>query len=123
MKLRHKQTQQEYENAFKEFRADAPTNSVYDVHGELHIFKTSVMEPVQPEPQWVDVTADVEVREEPGAKGTIPMSGNAVFHGPRRLANLVCGGGYRLRKADILIQNGHAVIPGVAFIVERRHDD
>ena len=115
MTLRHKTTGEEFDLIDKHSTEWA----VYDAKGERRLFKKDMLEEITPEPQWVDVTEEVDVREEPGAKGTIANSGNAVFHGLRRLANLVCGGGYRLRKADILIQNGHAVIPGVAFIVER----
>ena len=95
IKLRHKRTGEVFELSDRGKwvgYTDDTYVMVLDTPTERRFIIRGLLEPVQPEPQWVDVTADVEVREELGAKGPIATSGNAVFHGPRRLANLVTDG-------------------------------
>ena len=50
MKLRHKETQEEFESD----AIGCSTECVIDKHGERRVFRRSALEPVHPEPQWVD---------------------------------------------------------------------
>ncbi|MFN3075369.1 MAG: hypothetical protein ABT940_00535 [Alphaproteobacteria bacterium] len=66
----------------------------------------------EPPEVWVDVTDGVTVQS--GRSKTTGLSSEFVYHGDNHLANLVCGGNYRLRKIAI------AGVNGSAFIVERK---
>ena len=51
-----------------------------------------------PTTKWTDVTKDIEIREDRYRKDGFDPGG--VFHAGERLANLICGGRYRVRKMD-----------------------
>ena len=54
MQLRHKTTGELFEWPGSQFdQSDITSISLYDNTGEWRLFKASVLEPVQPEPQWV----------------------------------------------------------------------
>lgn len=69
-----------------------------------------------PPEQWVDVTAECEIQDGHTKDG---VEGHWVEHKSHRLANMVCGGMYRLRKVQVW--NGDGATQSMsAFIVERK---
>ena len=80
-------------------------------------------EPIPPvdESHWQDVTQHVEVKEQSFGKSNM-VTEAGVFDGTRRLAHLVCGGDYRLRKVELwrFEGGGRPNELVTAFLVERK---
>ena len=105
MKLRHKETQEEFESD----AIGCSTECVIDKHGERRVFRRSALEPVQPEPQWVDVTKECEYQVN-GLAG-------ALAHGSIGVLEMwVRDKPYRLRK----VQGADVQPSQSAFVVEKR---
>lgn len=64
---------------------------------DVQICAKAVWKPVL-ETKWVSVTGSLEIREDRHTKSGYDPGG--VFHNGERLANLVCGGRYRIRKVE-----------------------
>ena len=105
MKIRHKETKEEFEDAG--LMAENGFIIVYDKYQEQRYFRQSVLEPVEPEPQWVDVTESC----------TVNSLGDDIIHDDRPI---VCTNGYRIRKIRTMIFGLMQQDKCYAFIVERK---
>ena len=64
---------------------------------------------------WRDVTERVEVKQIGSKQG--PVIGERVYHDDVCLADLKCGGAYRLMKVDL---REHNAVPNWVFVVEKK---
>ena len=127
IKLRHKRTGEVFELGHQEWNfpgnayvvvMDTPTEKRYILRGSL--------EPVQPDPQWVDVTESLHAtgpwpsKQYSKPNGIADADDNMIFLPSQHADN------YYLRKVRVEWFSGVTIGEakhGWAFIVERRHDD
>ena len=109
MNIRHKTTGEEFElidNCGRE-------RTVYDANGERRLFKKDVLEEITPEPQWVDVTAECDVK----------YHGDLMWFCHKEVAIMEFVKTYRLRKISYANCEQHGTSGYQcrdAFVVEKR---